>query len=143
MLANLKNMSAIKIGSTYTHEVCFSQEQVNAFADVTGDHNPIHIDAEYATKTPFGRCIVHGFLAGSVFSKVFGTLFPGEGTIYMSQEMRFMAPVFPDTEYRAVFEVEETIPEKHRGVVACRLERISDGQICIEGKARILHREKL
>ena len=63
---------------------------------------------EYAKKTPFKTPIVHGFLAGSVFSKVFGTIYPGEGTIYLKQEMFFLKPMFTDQPYKAVFEIINT-----------------------------------
>ena len=90
----------IKTGDKYRHEVTYTQEGVIAFAEITGDKNPIHLDPEFAAKTPFGRPIVHGFLSASVFSKVFGMLFPGQGTIYLSQEMSFRAPVFAGEKYQ-------------------------------------------
>lgn len=128
----------IKQGDTYTHSVRFRQADVVKFAEVTGDFNPIHLDAEYAAKTMFKKPIVHGFLSGAVFSKVFGTLFPGEGTIYLSQEMKFLAPVFVDEEYEARFEVLEVIPEKHIGVISCRLVN-PEGSPCISGVAKLKH----
>ena len=126
----------IKTGDTYQHELMFKQSDVEAFAKITGDNNPIHIDAEYAAKTPFGRPIVHGFLSGAVFSKVFGTLFPGEGTIYLYQEMRFMAPVFVDQPYMAKFEVTEVNTEKHTALIKCTLED-AEGKSCIDGAAKL------
>jgi len=126
----------IKTGDTYQHALMFQQTDVDAFAKITGDNNPIHIDAEYAAKTPFGRPIVHGFLSGAVFSKVFGTLFPGEGTIYLYQEMKFMAPVFVEQPYTAKFEVAEVNTEKHSAIIKCTLED-AEGKICIDGTARL------
>ncbi|NLA23923.1 MAG: MaoC family dehydratase [Bacteroidales bacterium] len=126
----------IKLGDTYTHKLSFTQENVNVFAEITGDNNPIHIDAEYAAKTIFGRPIVHGFYSASVFSMVFGTKFPGEGTIYMYQDMKFMAPVFVDQPYTAKFEVIEVNTEKHVGIVKCILED-ENGKVVIEGTARL------
>ena len=73
-------MSKIKLGDTYTEKVRYTQANVDTFAQISGDNNPIHINPEYASKSIFGRCIVHGFFAGAVFSKVFGTQWPGEGT---------------------------------------------------------------
>ena len=83
-------MSKIKLGDTYTEKVRYTQANVDTFAQISGDNNPIHINPEYASKSIFGRCIVHGFFAGAVFSKVFGTQWPGEGTIYLYQEMKFI-----------------------------------------------------
>lgn len=129
-------MDKIKVGDSFEHKVRFTQDNVNTFAKITGDCNPIHVDAQYAAKTPFGRCIVHGFYAGSVFSKVFGMLWPGEGTIYMYQEMAFRAPVFVDKDYTAHFEAVEVNEEKHRGVIKCLL-------IDPEGKEVIIGQAKL
>lgn len=128
----------IRVGDKYEHDVTFTQEQVNTFAEITGDRNPIHIDAAYAATTPFGRPIVHGFLSGAVFSKVFGVLFPGPGTVYMSQEMRFTGPVFVDEPYKAVFEVIDVNTDKHNGTVKCSLLN-SEGKECITGQAKLKH----
>jgi acyl dehydratase len=134
-------MDKIKVGDSYSHKTRYTQEQVDRFADVTGDNNPIHINQEYAAKTPFGKPIVHGFFAGAVFSKVFGTMFPGEGTIYMYQEMAFLAPVFVEKDYIAKFEVIEVNQEKHRAVVKCTLED-SEGKVAINGQAKLMHKER-
>ncbi len=119
----------------------FSQANVDKFAEISGDNNPIHINPEYAAKTPFGKPIVHGFFAGAVFSKVFGTQWPGEGTIYMYQDMAFRAPVFVEQDYTARFEITEVNEEKHRGVVRCILEE-AGGKAVIEGQAKLMHTER-
>ena len=132
----------LKVNDFYELELSFTQEQVNAFAQITGDDNPLHIDYEFAKTTPFGRPIVHGFLAGAVFSRIFGTLFPGEGTIYISQEMRFRAPIFTGKTYKARVEVTEINSEKHNGTMNCLLLDQSapdEKQICIDGVARLKH----
>lgn len=128
----------IKVGDKYTHEVKYTQEEVVEFAHATGDCNPIHLDAEFAAKTPFGRPIVHGFLAAAVFSKVFGMLFPGEGTIYLSQEMKFLAPVFAGEQYVAEFEVIEVNTDKHNGLIKTTLLN-ADGKEVIVGQAKLKH----
>lgn len=128
----------VKQGDVYKHGVKFTQADVVKFAEVTGDFNPIHIDAEYAAKTMFKKPIVHGFLSGAVFSKVFGTLFPGEGTIYLSQEMKFLAPIFVEEQYEARFEVMEVNTEKHIGIINCSLVN-SEGAPCITGVAKLKH----
>lgn len=134
-------MNKLKKGNTYTEKVLFTQENVDKFAEITGDNNPIHINKEYAAKTPFGKPIVHGFFAGAVFSKVFGTEWPGEGTIYMFQDMAFRAPVFVEQEYIAKFEVMEVDEEKHRGIIQCTLED-SEGRVAISGQAKLKHTER-
>lgn len=134
-------MEKIKLGDTYQETVRFTQERVQLFAEVTGDNNPIHVDPVYAATTPFGKPIVHGFFAGSVFSKVFGTTWPGEGTIYMYQEMSFRAPVFVEQMYTAKFEVIELIEEKQRATIQCILED-QEGKPAIIGTAKLLHKDK-
>lgn len=130
----------IKIGDFYEEKVSFSKEDIMKYAEVSGDKNPIHIDEQYAKSSIFGGTIVHGMLAASVFSKIFGTKFPGEGTIYMSQDLKFMAPVLPNTEYVAKVEVIEIIKEKHNAVFSTTL---VDGEKhpCISGIAKIKHKE--
>ena len=134
-------MSKIKLGDTYTEKVRYTQANVDTFAKISGDNNPIHIDQEYASKSIFGRCIVHGFFAGAVFSKVFGTQWPGEGTIYLFQEMKFKAPVFVEQDYSAVFEVVELDETKHRGTIKCTLQD-AEGKVAIEGLAKLLNAER-
>lgn len=134
-------MSKIKLGDTYTEKVRYTQANVDTFAQISGDNNPIHINSEYASKSIFGRCIVHGFFAGAVFSKVFGTQWPGEGTIYLYQEMKFMSPVFVEQDYNAVFEVVELDEVKHRGTIKCTLQD-ADGKVAIAGTAKLLNAER-
>ena len=114
----------IKTGDKYRHEVTYTQEGVIAFAEITGDKNPIHLDPEFAAKTPFGRPIVHGFLSASVFSKVFGMLFPGQGTIYTAE-----------------FEVIDVNTEKHIGTIKCLLLDAA-GKECITGTAKLKHNKE-
>ena len=132
----------IKTGDKYQYKTRYTQEDVIGFAKVSGDCNPIHLDPEFAAKTPFSRPIVHGFLSASVFSKVFGMLFPGNGTIYLSQEMKFLAPVFTDRDYTAVFEVTEVNKEKHKGIIKCSLVDDLTGKECISGTAVLKNNEQ-
>lgn len=89
----------------YEYPFSFTQEDVNLFAKISGDDNPIHLNEEYAKKTIFKRRIIHGFLSGSVFSKVFGTLYPGKGTIYLEQTMRYNKPMYTGEDYVASFKL--------------------------------------
>jgi acyl dehydratase len=134
---------AIETGTTYTHEFSFTQNEVAQFAEVTGDKNPVHLDADYAAKTMFKRPIMHGFLGGSVFSKVFGTLFPGEGTIYLKQSMAFMRPMFVDTIYEVRMTAKEVNKEKHRAVVETIIVDKTTGDIVISGEATVMNVDKI
>lgn len=81
-------------GQTATITRTVSGADIGAFAWATGDVNPIHMDEAYASTTRFKRRIAHGMLVGSYISALLGTEFPGPGTIYMSQHMKFMMPVY-------------------------------------------------
>lgn len=133
----------IKVGEIYTHAFRFSQEEVNRFAEVTGDKNPVHLDAAYAAKTMFKRPIMHGMLSASLFSKVFGTLFPGEGTIYLKQSLSFLKPMYVDTDYEAVFTVKEVIGDKNRATVETLIKDKNTGLVCTSGEATVLNVDKI
>ena len=125
---------------SYNYAFSFSQSDVEAFAKASGDFNPIHLDDEYAKKTIFGRTILHGFLGGSVFSKVFGTINPGNGTIYLNQSMSFFRPMFIGERYLATFKVLELITEKSRASLLTEIID-SDGNVVISGTALIQHKD--
>jgi len=84
----------IKIGDNYTTNNVVSESMVRDFAEITGDKNPIHLDKSYATKTIFKKRIAHGMLISSFISSILGMHFPGKGTIYLGQDIRFLSPVF-------------------------------------------------
>ena len=71
-----------------------TDEDVRAFAELTGDHNPVHLDEAYAATTRFGRRIAHGMLSASLVSAVIANHLPGRGSVYLSQTLQFVAPVF-------------------------------------------------
>jgi acyl dehydratase len=133
----------IEQGTTYNHTFRFTQKEVELFAQVTGDKNPVHLDADYAAKTMFKRPIMHGFLGGSVFSKIFGTLFPGEGTIYLKQSMAFMRPMFVDTDYEVRMTVKEVVKEKHRATVETIIVDKNSGDVVINGEATVMNVERI
>lgn len=114
----------------------FSQDDVKAFALLSMDNNPIHLDQEYARNSLFKRNIVHGFLVGSLFSAIIGTKMPGEGSIYLNQSMVFRKPVFWDQTVRAVVKVEELYPEKHRVLLSTNCYD-TENNVLIEGTALV------
>lgn len=131
----------INIGDTFEHHFSFSQEDVVLFAQVTGDNNPVHLDEAYAANTIFKKPIIHGMLGATVFSKVFGTMFPGEGTIYLNQNLQFLRPMLVNVEYVAQFEVVEIDREKHRATITTIV--INDeGKKVVDGSAVLMHSEK-
>jgi acyl dehydratase len=126
-------------GYVYTHTFRFTQAEVAQFAAVTGDNNPVHLDEAYAATTMFKRPIMHGFLGGSVFSKIFGTLFPGEGTIYLKQSMSFMRPMYVETDYEVRMTVKEVVKEKHRMNVETIVVDKTSGDTVISGEATVMN----
>ncbi|MFL6333903.1 MAG: MaoC family dehydratase [Pyrinomonadaceae bacterium] len=84
----------LKVGDSAAISKTVADEDVRAFAELTGDRNPVHLDEEYAASTRFGRRIAHGMLGASLISAVLANELPGRGTVYLSQTLRFTAPVF-------------------------------------------------
>lgn len=79
------------MSASLTHVV--TDEDVRKFAEVSGDHNPVHLDEEYAKQSRFGRRIAHGLFSASFFSSLFGTRLPGRGCVYAGQNLKFRRPV--------------------------------------------------
>lgn len=86
---------AIQVGDTASLSKTITDEDIRTFADLTSDHNPMHLDDEFAGKTKFGRRIAHGMLSASLISAVLANQLPGRGTVYLGQSLQFVAPVFP------------------------------------------------
>lgn len=84
----------INVGDTFTKERLVTDELVRAFAEVSGDFNPLHLDEEFAATTRFGRRIAHGMLSGAFISAVLGYEFAERKIVYLSQTLKFTAPVF-------------------------------------------------
>ena len=82
------------VGDAAEMRKTIADEDVRAFAELTGDRNPVHLDEEYAARTRFGRRIAHGMLGASLISAVLANELPGRGTVYLSQTLKFTAPVF-------------------------------------------------
>ena len=100
------------VGMTATYTKTVSEDDIKLFAILSGDTNPIHLDEEYAKTTPFGGCIAHGAMCAVIISAAVATKFPGPGSIYAGQEMRFKKPVRPGDTLTAHLELME---KKRRG----------------------------
>ena len=111
-----KTIEELHVGDTASRVKIVSQEDILSFARVTGDLNPIHVDDRAAAESIFGRRVAHGMLVGSLFSPIFGLELPGEGCIYMGQELKFLKPVYPGDEITATVTVTGLIPEKNRAL---------------------------
>jgi 3-hydroxybutyryl-CoA dehydratase len=116
-----------------------TQADIVAFAEVSGDRNAVHLNPEYAAKSSFRGVVAHGMLSASFISGVLGTKLPGEGTIYISQSLRFLAPVRPGDQVVTSVTVKEIKPTaKSRGEVVClTTSRVGEVTV-IDGEAMVL-----
>jgi 3-hydroxybutyryl-CoA dehydratase len=110
-----------------------TDQDVTAFADLSGDINPVHLCDDFAAGTIFKKRIAHGFLTGSLFSTVLGTKLPGPGCIYLSQSMKFRAPVYIGDEVVATLRITGLDAEKGRAILAC--DAAVNGKTVLEGEA--------
>lgn len=129
----------LKIGMTDYVTKTITAEDIDKFAEISLDKNPVHLDEEYASKTIFKKRIAHGILVSGLISAVLGTKLPGEGAIYMGQELKFMTPVFIGDTITATVEIIELIAEKNR-VVCSTICTNQDGKQVIVGKATLLQK---
>jgi len=131
----------ISIGDIFTHDFNYTQDQVNLYAQISGDTNPLHINQEVGKASMFGRCIVHGHYSASVFTKIFGVLLHPDGQIYMKQNTMFLKPMFVDTPYRAVITVKEIFPEKNRVLYETKIIDVATGNETITGEALLMNKK--
>jgi acyl dehydratase len=131
----------IKIGDEFTLEFSFNQQQVDLYAQVSGDVNPLHINPEAGKASIFGRNIIHGHLSASVFTRIFGVLLHADGHIYMKQNTTFLKPMFVDTPYKAVITVKEIFPEKNRVLYETKVIDVATGAETITGEALLMNKK--
>lgn len=127
---------ALEVGASFDLTHTFTAAQVKAFADLTGDDNPVHIDPTAVEGTRFEKNIVHGVFLIGLVSRILGRHFPGDGTIYVSQEVRFTAPVYVDETVTVRVTVDEHL-EKGRLKLATKVFR-EDGSVAMTGAAVVL-----
>lgn len=131
----------IAIGDVFTHDIQYSQEQVDLYAKISGDTNPLHVNPEVGRTSMFGRNIIHGHFSASVFTKVFGVLLHADGHIYMKQNTTFLKPMFVDTPYRAIITVKEIYPEKNRVLYETKVIDVATGIETISGEALLMNKK--
>lgn len=125
----------LRVGMRETSRNEVTKEKVAAFAEISGDHNPIHLDDVYAATTPFGGCIAHGVFTASFVSAIIATRLPGPGSIYISQSLSFRAPVMVGATVETTIEVLELIERGRRVKLKCEC-RVGD-KIVLEGEAEV------
>lgn len=134
---NKFTIDQIQLGDQASTKKSFSEKDVLAFAEVSTDFNPAHVDREYPKTTMFKKQIVHGMLVGSLFSAIFGVQLPGLGSIYTKQSLKFIRPVYFGDDIEATVTVKEINLEKGRVVFDC-VAKNQDDQTVIVGEAEIM-----
>ncbi len=129
-----KSIHELKIGDSAELSRTVTADDIELFAKATGDFNPVHLDQAYAEKTIFKGRIAHGVFSLGVLSTILGNILPGHGTIYLSQEVKFLAPVRIGDTLTARVEVIELIPEKNRAKFKTTCMN-QDGKIVVDGIA--------
>ena len=129
-----KSIQELKIGDSAQISKTITESDIELFARATGDFNPVHLDQAYAEKTSFKGRIAHGLLSVGLLSTILGNTLPGHGTIYLSQEVKFLAPVRIGDTITAKVEVIELIPEKNRAKFRTTCTN-QDGKEVVEGIA--------
>ena len=126
----------LQIGMEASFAKVVTAEDIGQFAEVTGDKNPVHLDAAYAARTPFKEPIAHGMLTASYISAVFGMHLPGPGAIYISQTLNFRGPVRIGDTVRTLVRLVELYPAKKRARFDC--ECVVAGKPVLVGEAMLM-----
>jgi phosphate acetyltransferase len=132
-----KTFDQLQVGdeTRWAHRV--TAEEVDAFARLSGDFNPLHMDAGYARTQGFSTRVVHGMLVSAFLSRVLGMNLPGPGTLWLSQSTKFLQPVYPDDE----IEVRVTVRHKTGAARTLLLDTVitnQRGQTVVQGEAKVM-----
>ncbi len=126
----------LQVGMKGSFGKTVTEADIVLFAGVSGDTNPVHLDAEIAAATMFKERIAHGMLSAGFISTVIGARLPGPGTIYLSQNLKFLAPVKIGDTVRATVEVIALTPEKRRATL--RTTCTVGDKLVIDGEAVVM-----
>lgn len=127
----------LAVGMKANVKKTITEADVILYSGITLDINPAHLDEEYAKGTIFKHRIAHGMLTAGLVSAVLGTKLPGEGSIYMGQELKFTAPVYFGDTIEATAEIIELIPEKNV-VILSTICKNQEGKEVLKGQAKIM-----
>ncbi len=133
----IKERTNFAIGEEATLTRIISDDDIKTFARISGDDNPVHMNDDYAKGAMFKGRIAHGMLVAGLISAVLGTKLPGPGAIYMSQQLRFLAPVRPGDQVTACARVMEWDPAKGRVTLLTEVKN-QEGIAVISGEARLV-----
>ncbi len=136
-MINDRPFEKIQVGDRGSFSKTISEADIYGFAGITGDFNPIHVNAEFARKSRFKKRIAHGMLSASLISTVLGTDLPGVNTIYLTQEVKFTAPVFIGDTLTVEAEVVEKREDKR--ILTLKTTVVNqDGKTVVDGQARVM-----
>ncbi len=136
-MVNDRPFEKIQVGDKASFTKTISEADIYAFAGITGDFNPVHVNEEFARKGRFKKRIAHGMLSASLISTVIGTDLPGANTIYMSQEVKFTAPVYIGDTLTAEAEVVEKREDKR--ILTLKTTVVNqDGKLVVDGQAKAM-----
>jgi 3-hydroxybutyryl-CoA dehydratase len=130
-------MPSLQTGDKASRTAVITDELIHAFADLTGDTNPVHLDDAYAAGTRFGRRIAHGMIAASLISATLANDLPGHGTVYLNQTLQFKAPVYPGDTITTTVEVKSVRPDKPI-VTLTTICTNQNNVVALEGEAVVL-----
>ncbi|MGV0953764.1 MAG: MaoC family dehydratase [Fluviibacter sp.] len=126
----------LEIGMSRSYAKTITEADILMFAAASGDMNAVHLNQEFAENTAFHGRIAHGLLTAGIVSACIGNKLPGLGTIYLSQNLKFKAPVHPGDTVRAIVTVKSLEPEKNRVILdtICQVQ----GKTVLQGEATVL-----
>ncbi len=138
-MATLTNtpIQEISLGQTAEYSKTCTLEDIQLFAKVSGDVNPVHLDDAFAKTTPFGQIIAHGMYTGALVSAALALELPGPGTIYMGQDIKFKAPVFVGDTIKVTLEVEKIREDKAIVTLKCICTNQA-GKVVAQGTATVM-----
>ncbi len=136
-MADVTIRNDFRVGERATFTKTVTEADVTTFAGLIGDFNPLHVDAEYARKSRFGRRVAHGMFTGGLISAVLGNKLPGPGSIYLNQQIEFLAPVYIGDTITAVAEITSWRPEKR--IITLKTDAYNQDEVqVVTGKAVLL-----
>lgn len=127
---------SIEVGDSFKNDRFISADDVQTFADITGDDNPLHVDEEYARESRFGRRVVHGVFLLGLISKVLGRDFPGHGSVAVAISCRFLRPVPVDSEVTVEIKISEKIEKRKH--VKVRVYIYHEGKMALGGEGTVI-----
>lgn len=136
-MSNIEIRQSFDIGEQASLTKTVTAEDVETFARISGDANPLHLDESFAAQTRFGRRIAHGMLTAGLISAVLGMRLPGPGAIYLSQSLKFLAPVYLGDAITATVEVTAWRPDKR--IITLKTDCVNqNGQAVLSGEAVLM-----